>query len=135
MRVCSTDLTFSSWELHIRPMWSCSSITPRMLFGASIIMAFEDTARIQYYDNNNEFRNFTREEFKKLVDTGNQWDADIKMTNLLRTDNAANATVEFTWGKEGEHGYTDYLNLIYDGKSWHITSKVAQYIKQMSKNK
>ena len=98
--------------------------------GNHIIMAFDDTATIQYYNHKNERKNYPRDEFAKLVDTGKKWDATIEMTNLLRTSNAANATVEFTWGENGENGYVDYLNLINDGESWHITSKVAQYVKR-----
>ena len=96
--------------------------------GKHIEMAFEETARIQYYDHEGKYNNYTRDEFKKLVDTGNKWDAKIEITNMLKTGKSANATVEFTWGANKEHGYVDYLNLIHDGESWHITSKVAQYI-------
>ena len=98
--------------------------------GKHIKMAFQETAYIQYYNDKNEYDNYSRDEFANLVDGGNEWDADIKITNMLKTGNAANATVEFTWGKNQEHGYVDYLNLVYDGKSWHVTSKVAQYVKR-----
>jgi hypothetical protein len=96
--------------------------------GQHIEMAFEATARIQYYNQKDEYKNYSRDEFMKLVDTGNQWDAKIEITNMLITGKSANATVEFTWGDNNEHGYVDYLNLIHDGKSWHIASKVAQYV-------
>ena len=96
--------------------------------GEHITMAFAQGATIKYYDQDAKFQNFVRDDFAKLVNTGNAWDAEIKITNMLRTENAANATVEFKWGEKGEHGYVDYLNLLYDGKSWHIMSKVAQYI-------
>jgi hypothetical protein len=36
--------------------------------------------------------------------------------------------VEFTWGENAEHGYVDYLNLIYADGSWRIANKVAQYV-------
>ena len=85
---------------------------------------------IKYYDDSGKFNNYSRDEFAKLVNTGNQWDAEIKITNMLRTENAANATVEFTWGENKQHGYVDYLNLLFDGESWHIASKVAQYVKR-----
>lgn len=98
--------------------------------GEHITMAFDETAMIKYYDDNSKLNNYSRDEFAKLVNTGNQWDAEIKITNMLRTENAANATVEFTWGENGEHGYVDYLNLLNNGTSWHITSKVAQYVKR-----
>lgn len=96
--------------------------------GKHIKSAYQATAEIQFFDQNNTFHQYTRDEFIKLVDTGNQWSADIQITNLLRTKNAAAATVEFTWGEQKQHGYVDYLALIYDGKRWQITSKVAQYI-------
>ncbi len=96
--------------------------------GEHLIMAFDETATIKYYNEKSELKEYSRDEFAKMINTGNQWQADIKVTNMLRTANAANATVEFTWGENGEHGYVDYLNLLYDGESWHITSKVAQYV-------
>jgi len=96
--------------------------------GAHIEQAFADNAEIQYYDPEGDYRFYTRAEFAELVDTGNRWDAEIEITNLLRTGKAANATVEFTWGESGEHGYVDYLNLIHADGSWRITNKVAQYL-------
>ncbi|HMA99156.1 MAG TPA: nuclear transport factor 2 family protein [Wenzhouxiangella sp.] len=96
--------------------------------GAHIEQAFADNASIQYYDDAGEYQYYSRDEFAELVDTGNTWDATINMTNLLRTGKAANATVEFTWGENGERGYVDYLNLIYADGSWRITNKVAQYV-------
>ena len=96
--------------------------------GAYIEQAFADNAAIQYYDDAGEYQYYSRDEFAELVDTGNTWDATINMTNLLRTGKAANATVEFTWGENGERGYVDYLNLIYADGSWRITNKVAQYV-------
>jgi hypothetical protein len=96
--------------------------------GAHIEQAFADNAEIQYYNDSGEYQFFSRAEFAELVDTGNVWDAEIGITNMLRTGKAANATVEFTWGENGEHGYTDYLNLIHADGSWRITNKVAQYI-------
>lgn len=98
--------------------------------GKHITMAFSDTAVIQYYNPKGEYKHYTRDVFADLVNTGKTWDAVIKVTELKNTGNAANATVEFTWGENNEHGYVDYLNLIYDGKSWHITNKVAQYIER-----
>ena len=98
--------------------------------GEHIDMAFTEAASIQYYDREGQYRNYTREAFKKLVDTGNKWDAKIEITDMKKTGNAANATVEFTWGENNQHGYVDYLNLIYDGKSWHISDKVAQYVER-----
>ena len=96
--------------------------------GKHIEMAFEETARIQYFDRQGNYNNYSRDEFSKMVDGGNDWDAKIEITKMLITGKAANATVEFTWGDKKEHGYVDYLNLIKDGDSWHITSKVAQYV-------
>ena len=98
--------------------------------GEHIDMAFTEAASIQYYDREGVYRYYTREAFKKLVDTGNKWDAKIEITDMKKTGNAANATVEFTWGENNQHGYVDYLNLVYDGKSWHISDKVAQYIER-----
>ena len=98
--------------------------------GEHIEMAFTESASIQYYDRDGEFKNYTREAFKKLVNTGNKWDAKIEITEMKITGMAANATVEFTWGDNNQHGYVDYLNLINDGKSWHVTDKVAQYVKR-----
>ncbi len=96
--------------------------------GTYIEQAFADNAAIQYYNGDDEYQYYSRSEFAELVDTGNTWDAQINMTQLLRTGKAANATVEFTWGENGEHGYVDYLNLIYANGSWRITNKVAQYV-------
>lgn len=98
--------------------------------GAHIERAFADNADIQYYNDSGEYLFFTRAEFAELVDTGNVWDAEIQITNLLRTGHAANATVGFTWGENGEHGYVDYLNLIHADGGWRITNKVAQYVKR-----
>lgn len=99
--------------------------------GKHIDMAFTESALIQYYDDEGKYNVYTREEFKALVDSGRQWDAKIEITDLKKTGKVANATVEFTWGKDGEKGYVDYLNLTFDKKnSWHITDKVAQYIKR-----
>lgn len=102
--------------------------------GEHIKMAFTESASIQYYDDNGDYLSYTRDEFAKLVNSGNSWDATIEITDLKKTGRAANATVEFTWdgtvdGKKVKKGYVDYLNLIYDNKkSWHITDKVAQYV-------
>lgn len=96
--------------------------------GGHVEMAFTESASIQYYNEREEFQNFTRDAFAKIVDTGNNWDAKIEITELKVTGRAANATVEFTWGQNNEKGFVDYLNLIDDGKSWHITDKVAQYV-------
>jgi hypothetical protein len=96
--------------------------------GKLVEMAFVESASIQYFDAEGTYQNYTRDAFAKLVNSGNEWDANIEITNLKVTGNAANATVEFTWGDNNQHGYVDYLNLINDGKSWHITDKVAQYI-------
>ena len=92
--------------------------------------AFEQTARIQYYNPEGKLLNYSRDEFAKLVNTGNEWAATIEITNMLLTGNVANATVEFTWGENSQHGFVDYLNLINDGESWHIVSKVAQYVER-----
>lgn len=98
--------------------------------GEHVEMAFSETASIEYYDRSGEMKFYTRNEFSKLVNTGNQWNADIQITEMKKTGSVANATVEFTWGDKNEHGYVDYLNLINDGKSWHISNKVAQYVKR-----
>lgn len=90
--------------------------------------AFADNAEIQYFNEKDEYQFFSRDEFADLVDTGNLWDAKVEMTNLLQTGAAANATVEFTWGENQEHGYVDYLNLIEVDGRWYITNKVAQYL-------
>jgi len=96
--------------------------------GAHIEQAFAEGAMIQYYNPEDDYRRYTRSEFAELVDTGSAWDAEIRITNVLRTGKAANATVEFTWGDAGQHGYVDYLNLIHADGSWRITNKVAQYL-------
>ena len=96
--------------------------------GKHIEMAFTPSASIQYYNAKGEYLTFKRDDFAKLVDSGNQWDAKIEITDMKMTGRAANATVEFTWGENGEKGYVDYLNLTHDGESWHITDKVAQYV-------
>ena len=96
--------------------------------GDHIKMAFAASASIQYYDEKDVMNNYARDEFAKLVNTGNQWNAKIEITELKKTKHAANATVEFTWGADGKKGYVDYLNLLYDGKSWRITDKVAQFV-------
>jgi len=44
----------------------------------------------------------------------------------LADDNDKVKTDALKKGPDGEE--KDYLNLIYDGKSWHITDKVAQYV-------
>jgi hypothetical protein len=98
--------------------------------GEHVNQAFLVSAEIQYYNQDGKLLEYTRDAFAREVNTGNQWDADIKITNMLITGKAANATVDFTWGADGQHGYVDYLNLIHDGESWHITNKVAQYIER-----
>lgn len=98
--------------------------------GEHIVMAFTESASIQYYDHEGKYQNYTRDAFSKLVNTGNQWDAKIEITDMKKVGKVANATVEFTWGKNGEKGYVDYLNLVHDGKSWHISDKVAQFIER-----
>jgi hypothetical protein len=96
--------------------------------GKHVEMAYTSDATIKYYDHEERYWEHTRESFAKAVNTGQSWDAKIEMTALLVSGNAANATVEFTWGENGEHGYVDYLNLIKSNGSWHIANKVAQYI-------
>lgn len=98
--------------------------------GEHIKMAFLESASIQYYDKDGSYRNYTRDAFADLVDTGNQWNVVITISGIKTTGNAANATVEFSWGDEGKKGYVDYLNLINHDGSWHITDKVAQYIER-----
>ncbi|MBT0585602.1 nuclear transport factor 2 family protein [Alteromonas oceanisediminis] len=98
--------------------------------GEHIVKAFSESASIQYYDDENTFKRYTRHAFSTLVDTGNTWDAKINIVELRKTGNAASATVEFTWGADEQHGYVDYLNLIYDGSRWQITDKVANYVKR-----
>jgi hypothetical protein len=98
--------------------------------GKHINMAFADSASIQYYDEEGKFRIYAKEEFAKLVDTGNEWGAKIEITNMKKTKYAANATVEFTWGQNNKKGYVDYLNLIYIDGSWRISDKVAQYVER-----
>ncbi len=96
--------------------------------GEHVEMAYTEDATIKFYDRQENYKEYTREGFAKAVNTGRNWDAKIEMTALLVTGNVANATVDFTWGENGEHGYVDYLNLINLNGSWHISSKVAQYI-------
>lgn len=96
--------------------------------GEHVEMAFMADATIKFYDQEDLYREYSRESFANAVNKGEGWDAAIETTALLVTGNAANATVEFTWGENGEHGYVDYLNLINSNGSWHITNKVAQYI-------
>ena len=96
--------------------------------GEHVEMAYTSDATIKFYDREDRYWEYTRESFAKAVNTGQSWDAKIEITALLVSGNAANATVEFTWGENGEHGYVDYLNLIKSNGSWHITNKVAQYI-------
>lgn len=96
--------------------------------GSHIREAFADNAEIQYFNEKDEYQFYARDEFADLVNTGNRWEAEIEMTRLLETGAAANATVEFTWGENGQHGYVDYLNLIKVDGRWHITNKVAQYL-------
>ncbi len=96
--------------------------------GAHIEMAFAEGALIQYYNDKGEYLLFSRDDFAAMVDQGSDWDARIEITELPVTGNAANATVEFTWGENAEHGYVDYLNLIYADGSWRIANKVAQYV-------
>ena len=96
--------------------------------GAHIEEAFADNAEIQYYNGEGEYQFYSRAEFAALVDDGEPWDAEIEITNLLRTGKAANATVKFTWGDRSQHGYVDYLNLIHADGGWRITNKVAQYV-------
>jgi hypothetical protein len=98
--------------------------------GDLVKMAFIQSASIQYFDTDGNYQNYTRDAFAELVNTGNTWGATIEITDLKRTGNAANATVEFTWGDNKQHGYVDYLNLINEGGSWHITDKVAQYVER-----
>jgi hypothetical protein len=96
--------------------------------GEHVEMAYTSDATIKFYDREDRYWEYTRESFAKAVNTGQSWDAKIEITALLVSGNAANATVEFTWGENGEHGYVDYLNLIKSNGSWHIANKVAQYI-------
>ena len=96
--------------------------------GEHVEMAYTADATIKFYDREDKYREYTRESFAKAVNTGNNWDAKIEITELLITGKVANATVEFTWGDSREHGYVDYLNLIHSNGSWLITNKVAQYI-------
>ncbi|GAB5380319.1 MAG: hypothetical protein Alis3KO_09710 [Aliiglaciecola sp.] len=98
--------------------------------GEHVLAAFSESASIQYYDEEGKFNDYTRDAFAKLVDTGNQWNAKIQITDMKRTNKAANATVEFTWGENGKKGYVDYLNLIHNGESWQISDKVAHFIER-----
>ena len=96
--------------------------------GEYIEKAYTSDATIKFYDSDENFHEFTRESFTKAVNTGRNWDVKIETTSLRVTDKVASATVEFTWGENGEHGYVDYLNLIYVNGSWKISNKVAQYV-------
>jgi len=96
--------------------------------GEHVEMAYSADATIKFYGRDQLYREYTRESFATAVNTGNSWGAKIETTALLITGNAASATVEFTWGENGEHGYVDYLNLINSNGSWRITGKVAQYV-------
>lgn len=96
--------------------------------GEYIELAYTADATIKFYDREDRYWKYTRESFAKAVDSGRSWDAEIEITELLITGNVANATVEFTWGEDGEHGYVDYLNLINLNGSWRISNKVAQYV-------
>ncbi len=95
--------------------------------GEHVEAAFTADATIKFYDRQERYRDYTRDAFAKEVNTGESWDAQIEITALLVTGNAANATVEFTWGDDNEHGYVDYLNLIRIQDNWYISNKVAQY--------
>ena len=103
--------------------------------GEHVELAYAEDATIKFYDRENRYSEYTRDSFAKAVNNGKNWDAKIEITALLKTGNAANATVEFTWGENGEHGYVDYLNLINSDGSWHITNKVAQYVPRKSEAK
>ncbi|KZN34101.1 hypothetical protein N474_22530 [Pseudoalteromonas luteoviolacea CPMOR-2] len=103
--------------------------------GKDVEKAFQETATIQFYDSRGSFNNFNRNQFIELINTGNKWSAKVEITSLLITKNAASATVEFNWGKSKEHGFVDYLNLIFDGQKWQITSKVAQYVSKSKSSK
>ena len=98
--------------------------------GLHFRIAFKDTAAIQYFDREDQYKQFTRDAFAEYVNTGNQWGAQIEITELKTTGKVANATVEFTWGEQGQFGYVDYLNLIDDGSGWKISDKVAQFIRR-----
>ena len=103
--------------------------------GEHVEIAYTEDATIKFYDSEDRYWEYTRETFAKAVNSGRNWDAKIEITALLITGNAANATVEFTWGENSEHGYVDYLNLINSNGSWHITNKVAQYVSRKNKEK
>ena len=96
--------------------------------GAHIKEAFTEIATIKYYNPEGVYQTFTRDAFQQMVNSGSDWDATIVITQMLRTDRVANATVEFTFGENGEHGFVDYLNLMYANGSWRITDKVSTYI-------
>ncbi|MCF2859772.1 nuclear transport factor 2 family protein [Pseudoalteromonas sp. SMS1] len=100
--------------------------------GKNVEMAFQKSATIQFYDSKGKFNSFQRDEFIKLIDTGKKWNVEVEITHLSMTKHAANATVEFIWGKNSEHGFVDYLNLMFDGEKWQITNKVAQYVSRNS---
>ena len=101
--------------------------------GEHVGMAYTEDATIKFYDDENRYWEYTRESFAKAVNTSKNWDAKIEITALRITGNVANATVEFTWGENDEHGYVDYLNLVKSNDSWRITNKVAQYISRKAK--
>ena len=96
--------------------------------GAHVERAFTEIATIKFYDPEGTFQNMTRDAFVALVNSGNAWDAKIEITQMLQTERVANATVEFTFGENGEHGFVDYLNLMFAEGSWRITDKVSTYI-------
>ncbi len=148
--VCLSNIIMNKFLLVLFCALSCASIVsakelkdPQQAVDAYITavstgsaeyieMAYADDATIKFYDNEDRYWEYTRESFAKAVNTGQKWDAKIEITALLITGKAANATVEFTWGEDGEHGYVDYLNLISLDGSWQITNKVAQYISRKS---
>jgi len=101
--------------------------------GEHVEMAYSADATIKFYDREGRYQEYTRESFAKAVNTGQSWDAKIEITALRETGMVASATVEFTWGENGEHGYVDYLNLIHSDGGWQITNKVAQYISRQNK--
>ncbi len=126
--LCFTSIT--SAEVFEKPQQAVDAYIKAVSTGSGkhLNMAYTEDATIKYYDRDGRYWAYTRESFAKAVDTGEEWDAKIEITALLVTGNAANATVEFTWGENGEHGYVDYLNLINANGSWRITNKVAQYL-------
>ena len=96
--------------------------------GTHIKKAYSDDATIKFYDREGRYWEYSMSTFAEAVDSGKDWDAEINITALRITDNAASATVEFTWGDNQEHGYVDYLNLIKSDGYWKISGKVAQYV-------